>query len=74
MTSGRRWFGVFAGLFLLFQFAMPLAYYFGDQAYDERFSWRMFSPVHLERCSIDVVEQVEGADRKVPLWELLPAP
>lgn len=46
---------VFAVLFLLSQLVLPLRYYLqdgGDYAkYDERFAWRMFSPVRMVRCS-----------------------
>lgn len=36
----------------------PLRYYLGDDPYDERFAWRMFSGVRLQRCQIRVVETV----------------
>ncbi|MCA9545062.1 MAG: hypothetical protein KC613_11750 [Myxococcales bacterium] len=40
--------------FLGINIVMPLRYYFGDEAYDERFAWRMFSPVRMLRCDVDL--------------------
>lgn len=40
--------------FLALNVAAPLSYYFGDDAYDERFAWRMFSPVRLAKCSVEL--------------------
>ncbi len=44
---------VFIGLFLIVQLALPLSYYLGDDRYDERFAWRMFSDVRMVRCRAD---------------------
>ena len=44
--------------FLGVNIGMPLRYYFGDEPYDERFAWRMFSPVRMLRCEVDLF----GAD------------
>lgn len=42
-----------AGLYLLLQLAIPLGYYTVRQdPADERFSWRMFSDVHMMRCEL----------------------
>jgi hypothetical protein len=57
----------FIALFLLYQVAMPLAYYLGGRGTDERFSWRMFSSVRMQRCSVDVDETVGGEKRAVDL-------
>jgi hypothetical protein len=46
--------------FLAFQVAMPLRYYLGDRGYDERFSWRMFSTLRLQQCSMQVAEAGEN--------------
>jgi hypothetical protein len=46
--------------FLLLQVALPLRYYLGDDSHDERFAWRMFSPVQMTRCSLQIEE---GAER-----------
>jgi hypothetical protein len=54
--------------FLLFQIAMPLRYYLGGRGYDERFSWRMFSSVRMQRCEVQVHEtSADGSDRKLDL-------
>ncbi len=36
--------------FLAAQLGLPLSYYLGDRVYDERFAWRMFSPIRMVRC------------------------
>jgi hypothetical protein len=47
------------------QVALPLAYYAGLRApSDERFAWRMFSAVRLDRCKATVT--VEGAAPAAP--------
>jgi hypothetical protein len=44
-----------AGLYLLLQLAAPLDYYLSDDdPSDERFSWRMFSAVHMMRCDLEL--------------------
>ena len=51
---------------LVFQLAMPLSYYVSSRAYDERFSWRMFSTLRLRDCTVDVREQLHsGRTRRV---------
>jgi hypothetical protein len=50
--------------FLLFQIAMPLRYYLGGRGYDERFSWRMFSSVRMQRCDVRVREVLDGDDER----------
>lgn len=45
---------------LAFQIAMPLSYYLSGRAYDERFSWRMFSTLRLRDCKVRVTEQRHG--------------
>ncbi len=52
---------------LLLQIAGPLSYYLGDDPYDERFSWRMFSEVRVRSCEVTVSETVGGATRPVEL-------
>lgn len=46
----RTWVRLFVVGFLLLQALIPLRYYLGDDEYDERFSWRMFSAVRVIRC------------------------
>jgi hypothetical protein len=55
---------LFIGAYLLWQVALPLAYYLGDDLFDERFAWRMFSSTfHYKRnCKITVYEWVRHAD------------
>jgi hypothetical protein len=70
----RRAANVFIALFLLYQLAMPLSYYLGDGGYDERFSWRMFSTLRLQRCDVAVQERIGGEGgtlRQVPLVQEL---
>jgi hypothetical protein len=47
---------------LVWQLAVPAAYYLGDDVSEERFSWRMFSGVflHHKRCVVSVSEAVAG--------------
>ncbi len=50
---------VFLGLQALF----PLHYYLGDDPFDERFAWRMFSPVRMLRCEMDI--RVNGVSQSL---------
>jgi hypothetical protein len=54
---------------LLYQVAMPLRYYLGGGGADERFSWRMFSTVRMQKCTVQVDEQVDenGALQQRPV-------
>lgn len=53
---------------LLAQLLIPLRYYLGfAEGDDERFSWRMFSTVRLQRCEMTVSDQHVGSDVKVPV-------
>jgi hypothetical protein len=48
---------------LLIQVLVPLRYYLGlSGGDDERFSWRMFSTVRLQKCDASVSEVREGSD------------
>ncbi len=65
------------GLVTLISIAIPLRYYLGDDLYDERFAWRMFSQVRVQECSAEVTEDghaltVLGRDPRAP--GILPAP
>lgn len=44
----------FIAAFLALQILVPLGYYLGEGGSDERFRWRMFSSVRLQRCRISV--------------------
>lgn len=65
-TRTRRRENLTIAAILVFQIAMPLSYYVSRRAYDERFSWRMFSTLRLRDCKVDVKEQLEsGRTRSV---------
>jgi hypothetical protein len=49
------------------QALIPLRYYLGDDKYDERFAWRMFSAVRMHECRVGASEVVNGTPRPVPL-------
>ena len=53
----------FIGVLLLSQILLPLSYYVSDREYDERFAWRMFSPIRMVRCQLAYT--ADGAE--VPL-------
>lgn len=55
-----------AGL-LLAQALIPLRYYLGDDPFDERFSWRMFSAVRVYQCQLAAFDDVGGVPTQVPL-------
>lgn len=45
------WRGRFIVVFLLAQLLIPLTYYIGRKdPHDERFAWRMFSPMRMTQC------------------------
>lgn len=49
----RRWPGAFITLFVAIQLALPLQYYLVRRdRHDERFAWRMFSPIRMLRCEL----------------------
>lgn len=64
-----RWIVLGVGVALVAQGLIPLRYYLGDDAYDERFSWRMFSAVRMQECNISASETVSGERRAVRLME-----
>jgi hypothetical protein len=48
-------------LYLLWQVAVPISYYLGDDANDERFSWRMFSAIaYIHRTCTATVTEIES--------------
>lgn len=53
------------------QLAIPLGYYVDPDPMDERFAWRMFSPVRMVRCSVRVEEAPDGVRRPVRLSQEL---
>jgi hypothetical protein len=64
-TSLRRFQNLFIMCVLALQIIVPLSYYVSDRAYDERFSWRMFSTLRLRDCQVQVLETAGGARREV---------
>jgi hypothetical protein len=47
------------------QTALPLSYYVGDDAFDERFAWRMFSPVRMVTCQTRFIDATDGLQTTV---------
>lgn len=47
------WKSAFIAAYVVLQVALPLRYYLGDHdPFDERFAWRMFSPVRALDCDV----------------------
>lgn len=61
------WIAASALALVLVQALVPLRYYLGDDAYDERFSWRMFSAVRMHSCSLAAFETRAGIEQRVSL-------
>jgi hypothetical protein len=54
------WRGRFIVAFLLVQLLLPLRYYIAHRdPHDERFAWRMFSPIRMAQCTPSVT--IDGA-------------
>ncbi len=70
----RRRLPLLGTLWAVWMLVVPLRYYFGDDAYDERFAWRMFSAVRVQSCQAELKETRDTHDRVIPLMEVLPAP
>ncbi len=49
------------------QIAIPATYYRGEDRFDERFAWRMFSAVRVSRCQLGAFDLDEGRATPVPL-------
>lgn len=45
---------------LALQIGLPLSYYLSDNVYDERFAWRMFSPIRLIKCDVALYDATGG--------------
>lgn len=65
-SRGRIASDVFIAAFLIVQLALPLRYYLGGGGADERFSWRMFSSVRMQRCDVVVDDIVDRNGARVP--------
>jgi hypothetical protein len=66
-STGRMLANALIVAFLAYQIAMPLRYYLGGRGYDERFSWRMFSTLRMQKCRVQVRETVDGEERPLVL-------
>lgn len=64
----------FIVLFLLVQVLLPLRYYVRDDLFDERFAWRMFSPIRVTDCTVGWTEGRDGGEEPLDLDALLPQP
>jgi len=52
---------------LIVQLAIPLRYYLGEDRFDERFAWRMFSAVRVYRCDLAAYDVNDGRQTQVNL-------
>ena len=51
----RTWQGWVILVFVTSQLLLPLHYYINHRDdHDERFAWRMFSPMRMTRCTVDI--------------------
>lgn len=55
------------GAWLALQIALPASYYLGEDPFDERFAWRMFSPVRIAGCSVELFDASDGVERPLNL-------
>ena len=49
------------------QIWLPASYYLGDEVYDERFAWRMFSAVRMTRCDFNLFDASSDTLQRIPL-------
>ncbi len=66
-SQKNKWSSLLIIVFIAIQIALPLSYYLGDNAFDERFAWRMFSPVRMARCQVKVFDATSGAEEELRL-------
>jgi len=55
----------FIVLWIGLQMAVPLSYYLGDDVFDERFAWRMFSSVRTVTCQTRFIDETDGLQTPV---------
>jgi hypothetical protein len=70
-APSRAWSNALIALFLTFHVAMPLRYYVRGGGYDERFSWRMFSTLRMQKCRVNLEETIGDDTRTVELPKVL---
>jgi len=57
------WQGRFIAVFVIAQLLLPLHYYLARKdPHDERFAWRMFSPMRMARCVPSVAIDIAVGD------------
>ena len=71
VPAGKGRVSLFIAGLLLVQLLLPWRYYLGDDPYDERFSWRMFSAVWATECGVRATEDTTQGVRTVQLKETL---
>lgn len=54
-------------LLVALQIAIPAAYYVRGDRDDERFAWRMFSAVRVQRCRVRAFESLGAEQRRIDL-------
>ncbi|MDW8246449.1 MAG: hypothetical protein RMJ84_07720, partial [Sandaracinaceae bacterium] len=71
-----RFQALLGSLWVMVHVLIPLRYYLwpGHDRYDERFSWRMFSAVRVERCRVKAWVEESKGERLINLPKLLPMP
>jgi hypothetical protein len=65
MITRRPMRSAFIVLWIALQVAIPLSYYAGDDVFDERFAWRMFSPVRVVSCQTRFIDATDGLQTTV---------
>lgn len=65
---------IFIVVFLAVQILLPLRYYLGDDLFDERFAWRMFSPIRMVQCHLAWSEERDGVEVPIQLRSELAMP
>jgi hypothetical protein len=63
--TGSRLASSFIAAYLVFQVGLPLRYYLRDDAFDERFAWRMFSPIRMVDCTVQFTQESGGVRASV---------
>jgi hypothetical protein len=58
---------------IVVQLLIPLTYYLREDRYDERFAWRMFSAIRVERCEATAFETRGTEDRALVLSRVVHA-
>ncbi len=66
-AARRRLIALAVAAALLAEVAIPATYYFGDDRFDERFAWRMFSDVRVYRCQLGAYDIDDGRATPVNL-------